>query len=425
MKLPEGWKQYKLGHFLREVTTRNRSQSGIPVLSVTNSHGFVVQDKYFSRQVSSKDVANYKIVRKGQFAYNPSRINVGSLARLDEFDQGLLSPMYVVFECSDEIDSDFLLYWLESPRVNSQIRSSTQGTVRESLSFSALSSFTIIAPPLDEQRRIAEILGSIDLAISASVTANEQTQLINKSMINELLFKGIGHSEFQKTTFGAIPKKWNVKTIREITLSCKYGLNDSLDSEESGIPILRMNNIQEGEIDLTSLKYVATDTVKISDYLLKEGDLLFNRTNSQELVGKVGIVRGGEKLTFASYLLRLVINRDIVLPDWLNLFMNDSYCQRRLKNIATPGVGQVNINAQSMLNLPCPIPSLDEQKKIINIILSLKEHLATQLQYIQKLKQIKSDVSLELFTGKENRKFKIDGKQQSAAVSENGRYVTI
>lgn len=114
----------KLKKYLNEVSKRNRDLSITQVLSVTNSKGFVRPEDQFSRQVASDNLSNYKIVSKGEYAYNPSRINVGSIARLDDWDLGVLSPMYTVFEInkSSELHTDLFLHWLNSREARMRIK---------------------------------------------------------------------------------------------------------------------------------------------------------------------------------------------------------------------------------------------------------------------------------------------------------------
>jgi type I restriction enzyme S subunit len=147
--------------FAIEVSKRNNGAAINLVLSVTNRNGFVLPEDQFERRVASADLSNYKIVSGGQFAYNPSRINVGSIARLDKWDNGVLSPMYVVFEIDKtKINSDFFLHWLSSHQAQERIRKSAQGSVRETVSFSDLGAISFPLPPISEQNKIAEILNT-------------------------------------------------------------------------------------------------------------------------------------------------------------------------------------------------------------------------------------------------------------------------
>lgn len=145
--------------FATEVSKRNSGVTIAQVLSVTNRNGFVLPEDQFERQVASSDLSNYKVVTSGQYAYNPSRINVGSIARLDNWDVGVLSPMYVVFKLDEtKVNSDFFLHWLESHEAKQRIIKSAQGSVRETVSFTDLAAIPFPLPLIDQQKKIAAIL---------------------------------------------------------------------------------------------------------------------------------------------------------------------------------------------------------------------------------------------------------------------------
>lgn len=151
-----------VGTFAHEVSERNRGGNEARVLSVTNSRGFVLPENQFERRVASADLSNYKVVRRGQYAYNPSRINVGSIARLDGWDDGVLSPMYVVFGLDTaKVDSGYFLHWLDSHEARERIKKSAQGSVRETVSFSEFSGLAIPLPDLDKQIAIARYLNAL------------------------------------------------------------------------------------------------------------------------------------------------------------------------------------------------------------------------------------------------------------------------
>lgn len=151
-----------VGSFAHEVSERNRGGNDARVLSVTNSRGFVLPEDQFERRVASADLSNYKVVRRGQYAYNPSRINVGSIARLDAWDDGVLSPMYVVFGLDEaKVDSDYFLHWLDSHEARERIKKSAQGSVRETVSFSEFASLAIPLPGIAQQAAIARYLNAL------------------------------------------------------------------------------------------------------------------------------------------------------------------------------------------------------------------------------------------------------------------------
>lgn len=191
-----------LGDVLFEYSLRNKQDEDISVYSVTNTKGFC--KGYFSKDVSSKDKKTYKIVPRGYFAYNPSRINVGSIDYLREQEKVIVSPLYVVFGTKDSIDKQFLLYFLKSEVGLTLIKASSSGSVRDILKFTDLRKFNIELPDIEEQRRRASVLTKIDNLIIKCTEYLRYCDNLVKSRFIEL--------------FGDLsinPMKWPVMTFRE------------------------------------------------------------------------------------------------------------------------------------------------------------------------------------------------------------------
>lgn len=180
----------KLKDYISEIKVKNKDNKETRILSVTNRQGFILQEEKFDRIIASNDLSNYKIVKKGQFAYNPSRVNVGSLDLLTNFDSGLLSPMYVIFECNDDLDKDYLYQFLKSNMFLKYIPRLLQGSVRDSLSFEALQQVRIFIPKVEEQKSIANILKTSDKEIKL---LSKEIELLKeqKKGLMQLLLTGI------------------------------------------------------------------------------------------------------------------------------------------------------------------------------------------------------------------------------------------
>jgi type I restriction enzyme S subunit len=183
----KSFKPRKLGKAIQEISQRN--QAGIlRVLSVTNHSGFVLPENQFERRVASQNLENYKVVCKGQYAYNPSRINVGSIARLDLWDIGVLSPMYVVFKIDETvIQSDFLYYWLQTKEARKRICASTQGSVRESVNFNDFANLIIPLPELEVQKKIIYELSLIEAELNNLSKIKEKLLLQKQGLMQKLL----------------------------------------------------------------------------------------------------------------------------------------------------------------------------------------------------------------------------------------------
>ncbi|MBU2720518.1 type I restriction endonuclease subunit S, partial [Acidithiobacillus ferridurans] len=156
---------------------------------------------------------------------------------------------------------------------------------------------------------------------------------------------------------------WVEKRLRDVCNRFEYG--SSAKSKEAGkIPVLRMGNIKKGRFSWDLLLYTDDDT-EINKYLLKHNDVLFNRTNSPDLVGKTAIYKSEEPAIFAGYLIRVHRKEDAIDADYLNYFLNSSFAKYQGSTVMTSSVNQANINASKLGEYKIPIPPLIEQKMVV------------------------------------------------------------
>ena len=190
----------KLKKFLKEVSKRNKDLSITQILSVTNSNGFVRRENQFGKQVASNNLSYYKIVSKGEYAYNPSRINVGSIARLDSWDLGVLSPMYAVFEIEkpSELHTDLFLHWLNSREAKQRIKQSAQGSVRETVSFDDFCAIGFPRIDLEEQEAFAEYFSSILEEIDVLKALSKKYKTQKRGLMQKVLSGQWRVKEFYK-----------------------------------------------------------------------------------------------------------------------------------------------------------------------------------------------------------------------------------
>ena len=177
----------RLGDLIEEVSERNRTLQCTDVYSVTNSQGFVPSEDYFNKKVFSKDLSNYKLVRHEMFAYNPSRINIGSIAWLRDMPCVAVSPLYVIFRIKEaDVLPSWIEYFLRSDIGCAQIRGLTSGSVRDSLKYSALERIEIPIAPVEEQQRILANLATLDKSIKLCGILLEKMDELVKSQFVEM-----------------------------------------------------------------------------------------------------------------------------------------------------------------------------------------------------------------------------------------------
>ena len=174
----------KLGSLISEYSVRNKADEDIPVYSVTNEQGFCAG--YFSKEVASQDRTTYKIVPRGCFAYNPSRINVGSVDIQECEDRVIVSPLYVVFSVDEKLNSRYLLHYLKSDITLTFIKAYASGSVRDNLKFSILKDFPINLPSVEEQEQIVATLDGIEHLIELRKEEIASLEKLVKSRFIEL-----------------------------------------------------------------------------------------------------------------------------------------------------------------------------------------------------------------------------------------------
>jgi len=187
-------------------------------------------------------------------------------------------------------------------------------------------------------------------------------------------------------------EEWKYSPLSKICHSMRYGTAKK-SLEQGKVIVLRMGNLQKGEIDWTSLVYT-NDDEDIGKYSLNKGDILFNRTNSPELVGKTSIYRGEYPAIFAGYIIKLDYDRNIICGEYLNFVMNSQEERDFCARVKTNGVCQSNINAKKIGEFVVPIPPLEEQREIVerlNEILPLIEEYGKAHSALKKAEQALPD----------------------------------
>ena len=271
---------------------------------------------------------------------------------------------------------EFLPFFLQSDMFMERAIEISVGSLSPTINWKTLKVQEFPLPPIDEQKRIAEILWAADEAFNQHQQSKDNLMSVKRTLLNRLTVRGIGQHATQHTRLGEIPVHWRLATVEDVTSICQYGL--SIPLNESGqYPILRMMNYDDGRIIANDLKYVDLDDSDFNSFKVHKGDILFNRTNSADLVGKVGIFDLEGDYVFASYLVRLRADEDQILPDFLNYYLNSGLGQRRLLAYATPGVSQTNISAGNLKKVLVPLPPMEEQKQIVEGLnnLELRKHL--------------------------------------------------
>ena len=344
----------KIGDVIAEYSVRNKFDENIPVYSVTNEKGFCTG--YFSKEVASKDKSTYKIVPRGYFAYNPSRINVGSVDWQKYEDRVIVSPLYVVFGVSDRLDRQYLLHYLKSDMMLSFIKEYATGSVRDNLKLADLGEFPINLRPVEEQRQIAATLDKIDDLIAKRRQQLDKLDELVKSRFIEMFGDPITNEMGWE--------KVQLSTCIESIDNGKSLVCDTSARQGNWPAVLKLSAATYGFYRPEENKAMLDENQFVEDAAVRAGDLLFTRKNTPELVGMCAYVYDTpSRLMMPDLIFRLnTTNRCNKVFLWK--LINHNLFRDCIRAISTGSAKSMsNISKERVLNLEIILPPAELQEQ--------------------------------------------------------------
>ncbi len=248
-------------------------------------------------------------------------------------------------------DTMFLFYALYASAAELQRRGT--GSTFKAISKNALSNLLLPSYCLEEQKEISAVLQQVDHLIALRQRQAEKLDELVKARFVEMFGDPVLNCQ-----------GFPVRTIGELTTEVKYGT--SKPAVEGGkYRYLRMNNLTiDGKLDLHDLKQIDVDTSEFEKCVVRKGDVLFNRTNSAELVGKTAYYGLDEEMIIAGYIIRVRVN-NLILPQYLSFYMNMPFMKQRIRSMAKGAVNQANINSKELKSIKVIVPPLEVQGKVV------------------------------------------------------------
>ena len=343
----------RLGDYIQEYSVRNKSGEDIPVYSITNSQGFCRD--YFSKEVASKDKTSYKIVPRGCFAYNPSRINVGSVDWQRDEERVTVSPLYNVFSVSPEIDQQYLYYYLKSSATSYRIKEVATGSVRDNLRLSMLYDFMIELPSLDVQR---QIVSNLDLLASIIRQRNQQLTKLDE------LIKARFVEMFGDMLLNSL--EWPEKPLEGLA-DIVSGITKGRKTTETGlieVPYMAVSNVKSGYIDWTTIKTILATKQEIEQYRLMPDDILMTEGGDPDKVGRGAIIKNPLKDSIhQNHIFRVRLDKSELLPAYFAEYLQHQKAKRYFLGCAKQTTGIASINMRQLRALPVLIPPLPLQNQ--------------------------------------------------------------
>ena len=334
--------------------------------------------------------------------------DIGVPALVTEPSDDLISGYHLaILRPRAGISGPFLFWALQSKPAAYQFHVEAKGVTRYGLSHNGIQSVTIPIPPPEEQAAIVRFLDHADEQIQRYIAAKERLIVLleeqRQALIHQAVTRGLDPNVRLKPSgvewLGEVPKHWEVGPLKRAFGSMDYGISESA-SHSGAIPLLTMGNLRDGQVIVPHEGGVDS----VNPYLLlREGDLLFNRTNSRELVGKVGLFTGHDSpTTFASYLVRMRPNSNHE-PEYLNMVLNDTSFISSARRESVPSLHQSNLNPTRYGRLHIALPPKEEQSVILRVLqeetVTLRNSVARTRRQIDLMNEYRTRLIADVVTG--------------------------
>ena len=379
--MTKSWPKVKLGEALSHrkefVTIDDLKPYRRPRVRL-HAQGIVLRDEVPGALIKTKQ---QQVCRVGEFLVAEIDAKVGGFGMVPvELDGAIVSSHYFLFTVNEaKLMRDFLGWYVRTPAFRDQVRAQGSTNYAAVRPIDVLE-YEIPLPPLAEQQRIVarieELAAKIAEARSLRQQAIQESGVLIGVHVSQLFRQGL-------------ERKWKVGILSDYVVEDCYGTSEKTSDDNSGIPILRMGNIQEGRIDFRDLKYLHLSDKERRKLLLEQGDILVNRTNSAELVGKCAVFEAEGHFSFASYLIRLRVDLQRAQPRLVAIFINSPLGRAYMLSQKRQMTGQANVNATTLKRLPLALPPLPEQRRIVVYLDGLQSK-------VDALKKLQTETATEL-----------------------------
>lgn len=431
--LPPGWEWATLddiGDYIngRAFKRSEWSSDGRPIIRIQNLTGTSDVYNYYRGELNEDNTAHNGDLLISWAATLGSYIWHGPDAAINQH----------IFKVHSYVDVRFHHYLVD--HLVKRLYGQTQGSGMVHITRGRFGGLTFMLPPIAEQRRIVaaleDHLSRLDAGVDLFHQAQKRTSALGDALahaatVGELvdpLPDDIPAEEFYRQILATrqklvvdrrrepanrsnvvepqVPAHWAVVSLDSLCWDIQYGTSAkaSVHNDEASIPVIRMGNVQDGTLRMSNLKYLPLNHRDAEPLILSDGDILFNRTNSLELVGKSAVYRDQlGPATFASYLIRC---RPVpgVEPGWINLVINSPIGQRYVRAVASQQVGQANVNGTKLASMPIPLPPPKEQHRIMDDVTELRQaverNAAEVLGAASRAHRLRRSLLTEAFAGR-------------------------
>lgn len=403
-QIPSEWEIVELKQIANRITRKNKETISENVLTISAQYGLVSQTDFFNKKIASKNVEGYYVLEKNDFAYNKSYSKgypMGAIKALELYDMGIVSSLYICFRFNTDLTAfEFIKQYFDSNLWFGEVEQIAQEGARNhgllNVSVKEFFNIKVILPPLKEQQKIADILSTVDEQIENTDKLIDKTKELKKGLMQQLLTKGIGHTEFKQTELGEIPVEWRIKELNQVTKYVDYR-GKTPPKQDSGVRLITAKNIKKGYIDYeTSKEFINEDDY---DSVMRrgkpcKGDVLFT---TEAPLGNVAQV-DNENIALAQRVIKFN-GIDLLDNTFLKFYMLSEKFHYQLFKKATGSTVQ-GIQGKQLHKLLIAIPSLEEQQKITEILSTVDGQIKSYEQEKEKYSEVKKGLMQQLLIGK-------------------------
>lgn len=357
-----------------------------------------------TKQFQFKDAPSRarRIVRKDDVIISTVRPNLKSVAKIKiEKDNLICSTGFSVLRKKQNINSEYLYQFALSDIFTKQLVDKTVGSNYPAVNSNDIKETYIFIPTINEQQKIAEILSTVDAQIDDTDNLIEKTKELKKGLMQRLLTKGIGHSEFKKSEVGEIPVEWNVYELKEISERIIVGLATSVTNYyvDTGIPIIRNLNIRECKFDDSSMLFLDEKFANSQiNKTVKKDDIITVHTGAN--LGLTCLVPDKYEGAHTFTTLITTVNKKLVDPMYIMFHINSEYGRKEIERLQVGG-GKSNLNVKEFALYKIALPKkIEEQRQISGILSSVDKEIEGYKIKKLKLEELKKGLMQQLLTGK-------------------------
>lgn len=382
------WEKCILGDITENFNLRNKDKIQYPMFSVTNDRGFIPQSEQFEgRDMVGEDIKAYKIIHSNDFAYNPARINVGSIAMYTGEKPCMISSLYVCFKTTKKVNNEWLMQLLKTPKMNYYYNVNGEGGVRVYLFYPNFARIRMFIPKIEEQKKIAKLLNLIDERIATQNKIIEDLKKLKSAIVEKVFCSP--NQEYPMCRIEGFEQALSTYKMSD------FSSRIATKNKDSKCSLVLTIAAQYGLVNQESFfnKSVASENLT-GYYLLHKGEFAYNRSYSAGYDwGAVKRLDNYDEGVLSTLYICFKINETIVDSDYLAYYFESTKWHRGLSDIAGEGArnhGLLNVSITDYFNTKHRFPVIEEQKAIAKMLNTIteKERKATLLgECYQKQKQ--------------------------------------